>query len=253
MSSANSKVLKLLAATAAALGAVALGGAAMAQAVVIRSTGPSAAAYPQGKKLPADASVTLRAGDRVTVLDKSGTRVLSGPGTFAMNGAVNRTNTGGAMANMLAMGGTQVRTRTGAVRGAPEAAPEVPAPDSVWYVDVRKGGTFCVADPSQLVLWRPNRVEEATARLTGADGTVAQVTWKRGNALKLWPSSTLPIVDGQTYTFSDPVGPAVKITLKLMGPMPDSDMDVAARLGELGCTGQLDTLATAAANAASGG
>jgi hypothetical protein len=42
--------------------------AAHAQAVVIRSTGPSAAAYPMGRKLPAGAVVTLKAGDQVTVI-----------------------------------------------------------------------------------------------------------------------------------------------------------------------------------------
>lgn len=243
--------MKLAVAGIATAAAMSVGGAAIAQSVVIRSTGPSTAAYPQGKKLPAGASITLRAGDRVTVLDKSGTRVLSGPGTFAMNGAVNRDNAGGSpMTSVLAMGGARVRTRTGAVRGAAEPAPEVATgPDSVWYIDVRKGGTFCVADPSQLVLWRPNRVDEASAKLTGADGTVADITWKRGNALKLWPASSLPVVDGQTYTFSDPVGPAVKITLKLFGPVPADDMDVAARLGELGCSGQLDVIANAAAPA----
>ena len=41
--------------------------AAFAQAVVVRSTGPSAVAYPKGKRLPANASVVLKAGDVATV------------------------------------------------------------------------------------------------------------------------------------------------------------------------------------------
>ncbi|WP_338468229.1 hypothetical protein RXV95_06675 [Novosphingobium sp. ZN18A2] len=249
---ANSKALKAMAAGAAAIASLAIGGAAMAQAVIIRSTGPSAAQYPQGRKLPANATVTLKSGDRVTVLDKSGTRVLSGPGSFAMNGKVNRDGEGTSLASAILSSGSSRRTRTGAVRGAPvEQAP--PGPGSVWYIDVSKGGTYCVADPSKLVLWRPNRTEEATATLTAADGTVADLVWKRGNALKLWPAATLPVVDGQTYTFSDPVGPAVKITTRLLGPLPPDPMEVAAKMGELGCNAQLDVMANAAAPAGSGG
>ena len=49
-------------------GAVAAGfgfpaGAAQAQSVVVRSTGPSVATYPQGKKLAANSRVTLKAGE----------------------------------------------------------------------------------------------------------------------------------------------------------------------------------------------
>lgn len=253
MFSANSKTLRVMAAGAAAFASLALGGAAMAQAVVIRSTGPSAGQYPQGRKLPATASVTLRAGDRVTVLDKSGTRVLSGPGTFAMNGAVDRTESGGAVATVLAMGNARMRTRTGAVRGDIASSAPQTGPDSVWYIDVSKGGTYCVADPAKLVLWRPNREEAATGKLTDAAGAVAPVEWKRGNALKLWPGASLPVVDGKTYTFSDPVGPSVAITTKLMGEVPEDSMEVAAKMAEMGCTQQLDVLANAAAEQTPGG
>lgn len=253
MSLANSNTLKAIAAGAAAIASLALGATAMAQAVVIRSTGPSAGAYPMGKKLPADASVTLRAGDRVTVLDKSGTRVLSGPGTYSMNGAVDHNGSGGAMATMLAMGGTRMRTRTGAVRGDTTAELPPPGPSSVWYVDVSKGGTYCVADPSQLVLWRPNHVDAATGKLRDASGKVAPVKWDRGNSLKLWPSAQLPVIDGKTYTFSDPVGPSVTITTKVMGKVPEDGMEVAAKMAQMGCTRQLDVLANAAAAQTPGG
>ena len=60
---------------------------AVAQAVVVRSTGPSAVAYPKGKRLAANATVVLKAGDVVTVLDKAGTRVLKGAGSFTLDNA----------------------------------------------------------------------------------------------------------------------------------------------------------------------
>jgi hypothetical protein len=254
MSLADRKALKALLAGVAGMGALAVGAAAMAQAIVVRSTGPSAAQYPQGRKLPATATVTLKPGDHITVLDRAGTRVLSGPGSFALssNGPAAAAPT--ALASLMNAGGAP-RTRTGAVRGAPMApvAATPSGPDNIWYIDVSKGGTYCVADPAVLVLWRPNRTEEGKGKLLSADGSMADVTWKAGNALKLWPAATLPVVDGQTYTFSNPVGMMVKITTRLMGTVPNDEMQVASLLADKGCHAQLDVLANAAAPAASGG
>ena len=78
--------------------------AAQAQSIVVRSSGPSATVYPQGKKLAVNAKVTLKPGDKLTVLDKAGTRVLAGPGSFTMDGKVSRdataaTRVAGAISN----------------------------------------------------------------------------------------------------------------------------------------------------------
>jgi len=56
--------------------------AAMAQTIVTRSTGPSAASYPTGKKLTRDTVVVLKADDRIDLLGAGGTRTLNGPGSF---------------------------------------------------------------------------------------------------------------------------------------------------------------------------
>lgn len=240
---------KRLAAGAVAIAALSLPAAALAQAVVVRSTGPSAATYPMGRKLPANATVVLKAGDQVTVFDKAGSRVLAGPGTYTLNGSVERSAPATAVAALMVRGGG-ARVRTGAVRGAPMAgmAPHE-GPDSVWYLDVSKGGTFCVADPAQLVLWRPNRTDAGTGQLAAADGTIADVSWNAGNALKMWPAASMPVVEGQTYRFSSPLGQTVRITLKMVGAVPADEVEVAAMLADKGCTAQLDMLAAAAAPA----
>jgi hypothetical protein len=222
--------------------------AAHAQSVVVRSTGPSAASYPQGKKLPANAKVALKPGDRLTVLDKAGTRILSGPGSFTLDGSVSRdAATTSRISGVLASSGA--RTRTGAVRGAPAPArnPNAPnAPDNVWYIDVGKGGTYCVANPASLVLWRPNYTEEANAKLSQVGGKPVDIAWKKGSPLKLWPVAALPVVDGGRYTFSDPVGPSVTLTLRLLPTAPADDLSAAAMLADKGCTAQLDVFANAA-------
>lgn len=220
--------------------------AAHAQAVVIRSTGPSAAAYPMGRKLPAGAAVSLKAGDQVTVIDQAGSRVLSGPGAFRIDSAVNRDAAGGAntaLAALVARGGA--RTRTGAVRGDLDVPTEAVRPDNVWYVDVSRGGTVCIADPAQVVLWRPNRAETGNGTLYGPDNTPTEVTFRASSAIKLWPVATLPVVDGQTYRFTSPLGQTVKITTRLLGDVPEDPVAVAALLAEKGCTAQIDVLANA--------
>jgi len=139
MFSASTRAAKALLVAVGAVGAAAAAGAAQAQSIVVRSSGPSATAYPQGKKLAANARVSLKAGDKLTVLDKAGTRVLAGPGSYTLDGAVARD--AGAVSRVAGvMTGGAARTRTGAVRGvgsirsAPLAA--AAGPDSVWYVDV---------------------------------------------------------------------------------------------------------------------
>ena len=223
-------------------------GAAQAQSVIVRSSGPSAAAYPQGKKLAVNAKVTLKAGDKLTVLDKAGTRILAGPGAFTLDGSVSR-NVGAVNRVSGAIASNGARARTGAVRGAPAPARSMGAPnapDSVWYIDVSKGGAWCVANPASLVLWRPNRAEEANAKLTPAGGKPVDIVWKKGNPLKLWPSAALPVVEGGRYTFSDPVGPSVTLVLHMLPSVPADDLAVAAMLADKGCNAQLDVFANAA-------
>ena len=65
------------------IGVLALPGIAAA-AIVVASSGPSARNFPAGKKLDDAASITLQAGDSVTVLDAKGTRVLRGAGTISL-------------------------------------------------------------------------------------------------------------------------------------------------------------------------
>src|SRR4051812_47496850 len=60
---------------------------AAATVLIVRSTGPSAAAYAPGRTLPDNARLTLRAGDAVIVLGAGGTRTFRGPGVFSPSAA----------------------------------------------------------------------------------------------------------------------------------------------------------------------
>ncbi|MET0179529.1 MAG: hypothetical protein ABW194_03480 [Novosphingobium sp.] len=250
---AHDRVRRAVLAGLAGLAGLALAQPALAQAVVVRSTGPSMATYPQGKRLPANAKVTLKTGDKVTVLDKAGTRVLSGPGSFTLDSTVARDQTAVSRVSGVLAGGAGARPRTGAVRGVPRpmAAPP-PAPDSVWYIDVSRGGAYCIAGSAPPVLWRPNRAEQAMGKLSDSRGKTVDVTWKAGNPLKQWPAQ-LPLVDGASYRFSDPVGPTVTIVTHLIAPAAADDLAVAGMLADKGCNAQLDVFANTAGDAAAAG
>ncbi|OZA55910.1 MAG: hypothetical protein B7X78_10310, partial [Sphingomonadales bacterium 39-62-4] len=168
---------------AGALMAAAVSSETMAQAVVVRSTGPTAVNYPKGKRLPANASVVLKAGDVVTVLDKAGTRVLKGAGTFVMDSAVNRDR--GAAALLARSLSNPASVRAGAVRGAVAGDPEVVLPVSIWIADTNQDGNVCVPRGSDLYLWRGKADARSFTWLTESEG---------GEMVRMqWPPKTAGI------------------------------------------------------------
>lgn len=224
-----------------ALGLAALcTGSAAAQAIVLRSTGPSARSYPMGRKLDANAAVLLQNGDKVTVLDKLGTRVLFGPGSFRLEAVVRRdVGTLGALAVLTKVG--VVRTRTGAVRenDEPEAA------HNIWFIDASKGGQYCLSDPKLTSLWRPARKDPAISTLRNGDSREVSVNWPAGVAVRQWPAAEMPLVEGGTYTIANVPGDTVRVSIHLLGPLPEQQVDRAALLAEKGCTAQLALMADA--------
>lgn len=238
-------VLRRALALGAVLGlGVAVSGTAMAQSMVVRSAGPSAALYPAGKKLPANTKVVLKASDKVTVLDKAGTRVLSGPGTFTLDGTVKRDQTQSTqIASLLATGGPATRSRTGAVRGAPaKVAPASPRSPSLWFIDAAHSGKFCVAEPARLMFWRAKVDKDAQLRLASASGPSTTIAWKAGSGNRLWPMTEVPVTTGSTYTVTGPDGVARKIDLVVLPSVPTEVDELAGTLIENGCEGQLGLL-----------
>lgn len=232
----------------AALGAAlltCLGGTALAQNMVVRSTGPSASSYPAGKKFANNTKITLKKLDRVTVLGKSGTRVLKGPGTFSLGQrSTARTSTSRRLAGFISNRSTS-RARTGAVRSAGTvAAVEAPTNPNLWNLDIAQGGKFCVANPDRVVLWRPDYTGSATASIVEpATGTVTNIEWRKGSTLKAWPRVQAPVTNGSSYRVLGSNNPtAVEVNFVVLPSMP-SDFDQAATmLIENGCQNQLDLL-----------
>jgi hypothetical protein len=235
----------MMAALAAAAACVST--SALAQSMVVRSTGPSAAKYPVGKKLAANEKITLVAGDRVVLLDKGKTRTLAKPGVHNSSATVAATQTlSSTMTNMISRDGA-LRRRGGATRGpgdTPLVTSEIRAPN-LWLIDPRKGGNFCVTDPARLLVWRTDDMAAQSAKVApqGRAGAAETLDYAPGSAYKLWPTKTQPITNGATYQVTG-AGATTPVTIRfeLLDSLPATPDEIAAKLLERGCTAQLDRL-----------
>ena len=246
-------------AAAALVIATALAGSACAQAVVVRATGPSAAKFPKGMKLAVGASLSLQAGDVVTVLDRVGTRVIKGRGSFAIDSQVLRDR---GMVNVLSRTLSNPRTiRAGAVRGGIPAGPATSptmAPKSVWLADIDKGGKVCVPQGSGLYLWRGTNGAQRLSWLSEAEGgAMVRLQFPPQTSGISWPSGSLPLVAGRSYRINgDSVGePAVEFEVVSLAPdaIPDNAADLGSLLLANGCAVQFDMLADSLADSGEAG
>jgi hypothetical protein len=239
------------------MAALALAGAAMAlpiaaqAGVVVKSTGPSATKYPVGSKVDDSASITLKAGDIVTVLTGDGTRVIKGAGTFRVG---DRPQVAADRFASLTRKRAATRVRTGAVRGDGDEPATNP---SLWYVDVTRSGTVCLYDLATVRLWRPGTEGTSTYRI-GADGSDAQaeVTFDDTVTVAALDPARLPVTENGRYVITAPDGStAAHINFVLLADDVAAPDALAEALIAKGCTVQLETLANSleASVEASGG
>lgn len=224
---------------AAALGAGLFLSASVSAAIVVASSGPSAAQYPAGKKLPDNTWIALQKGDSVTVLDARGTKVLRGPGRLAVS-QPGRATTNSAFA-LLTRKDAAGRTRTGAVRtGATGAAPLSP---NLWLVDVAKPGTKCVAAGSAVDLWRASAAKAARYRITTSTGVTGTVSFAAGEQVAPWDTGKAPVRDGSSFTLAPDVGAVIgPYTFAVLADPPADPEALALTLIDKGCATQLELL-----------
>ncbi len=223
--------------------------AAFADTLIVRSTGPSAKTYPAGKSLPADGKLALKADDSVTILDKAGTRVLKGPGVFALSAA--RTATASATLGQFLKNTGARQSRAGAVRGVNGGKASSP---NLWFVDVEKSGSICVVDPAAITLWRAVTDKSQTLTLTRlSDGKSASAAFGAGVASRAWPVAEIAVADGAQFRVSSGGStPPSLITIRKVGQMGTGLDDTASALLKSGCTAQVDLLVEKASASADG-
>lgn len=218
--------------------------AAAIAGVVVKSTGPSASQYPVGSKVDDDATITLRAGDSVTVLTSRGTKVMKGAGTYKVGEKPKETR---ARFSALTRKRAANRVRTGAVRtgftGGPVQNP------NLWYIDVTQPGTFCLYELESVRLWRPNTDDIATYTMVHSDGgqgaAAVDVTFDVNESVAPLDPALMTITPGATYSI---VGRAdgsqrVEIKFALLSQQYERADQLAEALIAAGCITQVDQLA----------
>ncbi len=233
--------------TASKLAAIATGiiaTSAMAGTIVVRASGPSAAMYPPGKTITA-ASVTLRPGDTLVLLDAKGTRTLSGAGAHSIAGGSAAVAPSALGALIRSSGARQVRT--GAVRGGVTGPAK---PPSLWYVDASRGGTICVADPAATNVWRPDMTAAASYAISSG-GKSVPLDFAAGQSVRPWPAQ-LPLTAGARYRIAGLKSAPVEIVVQPVGAPGDTADAVGAALIAKGCMRQLDQLVEAGQSAPTG-
>lgn len=211
---------------AAATAALIVSTASAAAVLVVRSSGPSAAIYPPGKALPDSHVLKLKASDTVVLLDSRGTRTLNGPGNFNLSASA------APVATARTAGTSARRVRLGAVRGIGSR--------SVWQADLGRSGNVCVANPSELTLYRPEATAPTDIVLTDSDGKTAKVHFDSNQWEASWPSE-LEVKSGKRVNVTGLSQPAT-LTLRILSPVPTGLEGMAQSLIRADCQAQLDVL-----------
>jgi hypothetical protein len=218
-------------ALAMATGAV----AAEAAVLVVRSSGPSSKAFPAGKAVPEAQVITLRANDIITLLDSRGTRTLRGPGKFSATASA--ASSGASSLAALTGQNTNRRSRVGAVRRPPSGAT---AGRNVWQADVSRSGNICVANPSDLGLYRANAAGAERVTVTDSSGQSAVVKFTEGQKIAAWPSD-LPVTAESRFSVKGTGEPA-NLTVRWITPVPAGLEGLAQSFIRNDCQAQLDVL-----------
>ena len=225
----------------AGLGIAFLSVGADAKTLVIHSTGPSAKAYPAGRVLDERKAIVLESGDRLTLLDEKGTRVLKGPSSVMPDGKGKPV--GITWENLV--GSTRLRTAGGVRSLKPQAGSIQPIPrpktdqDQLWDVDPTVAGDWCVADPKAVRLWRRDISSEWKITLEGENRLVA-IIWPRGQHRVAWPKNLL-VKSNSRVTAYMPNQPKRELVLHTIA-LGQNALDLGRTLADSGCLQQISVL-----------
>ena len=243
--------LPLRAAVAAGILAMASASTAAAQIVVLEARGPSAAAYPQGSVLAPNRTISLKAGDRLEILNAGGSHVLNGP-AMIVAGQVD----GGSKAGLQEIFRKANASRPGiaAVRGFSLDEGKTPPPPSdlppIWRLDVAAwqmtdagdSHNFCIAKGKRPVFTRPSAKAESTLVIyNAATHESRSLTWAVGARDLSWPSDMAYDGDGAYALNLDSTGSAPVLWRQIDAAAP-SLIDLARSLLDNQCYDQLDSL-----------
>lgn len=191
-----------------------------------------------GDRLDGQAVVTLKEGERATLIGPDG-KTLSLRGAFSgtpLAAAGPPTSSSEALAALLTIRDARV-SAIGVVRAGLDAAP---LPDA-WLLDAARGGARCLREGLPAVFWRPQAAKAARFSIAPADRTwVVEMPWPaRSPTLKL-PREARITEQNLVHIALD--GEEQPIALNVIPAGLDAPMVLAAWMMEKGCLSQADAL-----------
>lgn len=232
-----------LAALFAATALWAFGAAPAYAGIVTFSSGPSASRFAVGSEVADGERITLRAGDRLTVLSNSGTREMRGPGTFqiARNGAATNHRV------WEALSATRVVSRDVVAATRSPASWQSP---NLWWIDVDSGlsVSLCVPEGETIRFWRRNpdvRASYALASTSRPNRTTA-LAFAGTETIADWGPTPSPQAS-QSYRITRDSGELMtQINLVFLSLSEIASPEaLAPALLAHGCTNQLEMLTLA--------
>ncbi|WP_416908112.1 MAG: hypothetical protein ACMVO5_00375 [Polymorphobacter sp.] len=214
-------------------GAVAALMAGSAQAaLVVRSVGNGAAAFPVGQQVMPGTPIKLGAGDMLTLLDGQTTRTFRGPGTYDLGQAAQATTTLAAATSAFDARTAARKPRLGTVRGIPK----VDGP-SLWDVDLSASGEVqCIVDPANVTVRRDDTSTAAPLTIAADSGKTTTLSFEAGKAALDWPDA-MPAAGKYTLKSGSMARSLTFATVP--SPTGDAATDAAALI-KAGCMQQLE-------------
>lgn len=205
--------------------------------VVMQSRGP---AYKSGASLEGSTVLTLKEGEKLTVINPSGVSVtLKGPYTGPVappSSAASSMDAKQALSTLVAS--REARSSAVGVIRAGGSVAKLPDP---WLIDVTYPGARCLRESTPLVWWRPHSTEEAGFTLHPVDRSWSMhFTWAVGEDKIQAPAVSK--FDGLNVFFIRHPDQEMAINLHSLPRSIDNPLVLVAWMLEKGCQQQADAL-----------
>ena len=111
----------------------------------------------------------------------------------------------------------------------------------MWQADVTRSGSLCVANPTDLGLYRGNAATEAHVTLTDTtSGKSGMAHFDVGQSIAQWPVE-VPVSAGSDIKVKGAGAPAI-LRVKMVSPVPSGLEGMAQSFIRNDCNAQLDVL-----------
>lgn len=191
-----------------------------------------------GQKIDSTKPITLKEGERVTVIGPDG-KSITLRGKFSglpLGKTAVASDPGRALAALINTRNARTSS-VGVVRGATDAA-ALPDP---WLIDISRAGERCLKAGTQPVWWRPDPKQSQKFTVLPVDRSwVADFEWNAGESMMAVPE--LAAFDTQTIFVMRVEDQEFPVSINIVPSDLENDLILASWMLEKGCTQQADAL-----------